>query len=349
MATPMDYLSASDFAADALTEAINIAPYQTGRPAQLGIFTDTPINTTYVRLGVQERDLILIPSKERGGESNLNMRPERKGVVDFQIPHFPLDDTIRPSDIQNLVAWDSEYVMESLTGVYMQRLDDIREKHHQTHSHLEWGALNGIVIDATGKELVNIYEEFDIEPTEVLFNLEAAATDIAELNRTAKAIIRKELRGTPVTGMRALAGKEFFDRYVSHPFVKEQLAQYSGQTPNPNRDDVEDIFTFAGLTLERIDEEFHYRQPDGTLITREAVAEDEAILVPLGSQYFKRYVAPPDTLAGANKKPKVEEKIFISTRELAHDKGMDIHSESNVLPLCQRPNLMVRLKIGAAQ
>ena len=348
MATPMDYLSAPDFASDALTEAVNIAPYRTGRPAQLGIFTDTPILTTYVRLGVQERDLILIPARERGGESNLNIRPDRKGVVDFHIPHFPLDDTIKPSDIQNLVAWDSEYVMESLTGVYMQRLDDIREKHHQTHSYLDWGALNGIVIDATGKLLVNIYEEFGIDPTEVFFDLDTTTTDIAELNRSAKAIIRKELRGSPVTGMRALAGKEFFDRYVSHKFVKEQLAQYSGQTPNPNRDDVEDVFTFAGLTLERIDEEFQYRQPDGTLVTREAVAEDEAILVPLGSQYFKRYVAPPDTLSGANKKPKEAEKIFISTKEMDHDKGMEIHSESNVLPICQRPNLMVRLKIGEA-
>lgn len=346
MSTAMDYLTAPDFAASALTEAINIPPYQTGRPAQLGIFTDTPINTTYVRLGVQERDLVLIPARERGGESNLNSRPEKKGVVDFHIPHFPLDDAIKPSDIQNLVAWDSEYVMESLTGVYMQRLDDIREKHHQTHSYLDWGALNGIIVDATGKQLVNIYEEFDIDPITVFFDLETAATDIAELNRTAKAIIRKELRGTPATGIRALAGKEFFDRYVSHSFVKEQLAQYNGQTPNPNRDDVEDIFTFAGLTLERIDEEFQYRGADGVLVTREAVAEDEAILVPLGSQYFKRYVAPPDTLSGANKKPEPAEKIVISTKELDHDKGVDIHSESNVLPLCQRPNLMVRLKIG---
>lgn len=344
MATPMDYLTAPDFTSDALTEAINIAPYQTGRPAQLGIFTDTPIPTTYVRIGVQERDLVLIPARERGGESNLNIRPDKKGVAGFSVPHFPLGDTIKPSDIQNLVAWDSEYVMESLTSVYMQRLDDLRDKHHVTHSHLDWGALNGVVIDATGKTIVDIYDEFDITPTLLDFEIDDLSTDVSKKNADAKAMIRKELRGAPATGMRALAGPTFYDMYVRHPFVRDALAQYAGQTPNPNRDDVQDVFTFAGLTLERIDEEFSYRQPDGTLVTRKAVPDDEAILVPMGTPYFKRYVAPPDTLSGANRRPKIEDKIFISTKELGHDKGIDIHSESNVLPLCTRPSLMIRLK-----
>lgn len=347
MATPISYLTAPDFADDRLTEVINVPAYKTGRPAQLGIFRDEPIQTTYVRIGIQEEELFVIPARERGGESNVNMRGDRDGVR-FTIPHFPLDDKITPSDVQNIVAWDSNYVFETVQGVYMQKLESIRTKHDLTHSYLDWGALNGLVVDVTGKQIANIYDEFDLTETVVEFDLETAATDVAELNREVKARIRKELRGTPATGIRCLAGSGFFDRYVKHQFVKDQLAAYAGQTPNPSRDDVEDTFTFAGLTLERIDEDYQYRAADGTIITKRAIPDDEAIVLPLGTPYFKRYIAPPDTMSGANKRPDPATKVHVSTKTMDHDKGVEIHTESNVLPICTRPQLMVRLKLPEA-
>lgn len=346
MATPIEYLTAPDFAADRLSEVINIPPYTTGRPAQLGIFRDEPIQTTYVRLGIDEDELFVIPARERGGPSNYDTRRDKSGV-EFTIPHFPLGDKITPSDIQNLIAWDSNYVFETVQGVYLQRMESLRGKHDLTHSYLDWGALNGLVVDVTGKQIANIYEEFDLSETAVEFDLATASTDIASLNRDVKARIRKELRGTRATGIRCLAGPDFFDQYVSHPFVKEQLAAYSGQTPNPGRDDVEDTFTFAGLTLERIDEDYQYRREDGTVVTSRAIPDDEAIVLPLGTPFFKRYIAPPDTMGGANKRPRASDKVFVSTKELDHDKGISIHTESNVLPVCTRPQLMVRLRMPA--
>lgn len=344
MATPISYLTHPDFADNNLTEVINVPPYQTGRPAQLGIFQDETIRTTYVRLGIEEQELFVIPARERGGESNVNMRGDRAGVQ-FQIPHFPLDDKITPADIQNLIAWDSDGVFETVQGVYMSRMETLRGKHDLTHSYLDWGALNGIVVDVTGKQIANIYDEFDLSETVVEFDLDTASTDIAALNRDVKARIRKELRGTAATGIRCLAGADFFDQYVRHPFVKEQLAAYAGQTPNPGRDDVQDIFTFGGLTIERIDEDYQYRQEDGSIVTQRAIPDAEAIVLPLGTSFFKRYVAPPDTLSGANKRPDASAKVHVSTTPLDHDKGIEVHTESNVLPICTRPQLMVRLKL----
>lgn len=344
MATPISYLTHPDFADDRLTEVINVPPYQTGRPAQLGIFRDETIRTTYVRLGIEEQELFVIPARERGGESTMNMRGDRAGVQ-FQIPHFPLDDKITPADIQNMIAWDSEGVLETVQDVYMTRMETLRAKHDLTHSYLDWGALNGLVVDVTGKQIANIYDEFDLSETVVEFDLTTDTTDVAALNRDVKARIRKELRGATATGIRALAGPEFFDRYVGHPFVRDQLAAYAGQTPNPGRDDVEDIFTFAGLTLERIDEDYQYRQDDGAIVTKRAIPDDEAIVLPMGTPFFKRYIAPSDTLAGANRRPDPAQKVHVSTKTMDHDKGVGIHTESNVLPICTRPQLMVRLKL----
>lgn len=344
MSTVLDYLTAPDFADDQLTAAINVPPYRTGRPAQLGIFTDTPIATTYVHLGIEEHELTVIPARERGGESNFNMRGGRHEVK-FDIPHFPLDDAISPADIQNLTVWNSDHMMESVEDVYNTRLESMRAKHDLTHSYLDWGALNGQVIDGEGKILLNLYDRFELTENSVEYDLSDPDEWIAKRNAEVKAIIRKELRGIPATGVRVLAGKEFFDRYVTHNNIKEVLSNYPGKTPNPARDGIEDIFDFAGLTLERIDEEYKVRLSNGTLVSRPAVPEMEAIAIPLGTPFFKRYIAPPDTLSGANRRPAPDSKVFVSTRDLPHDKGREIHTESNVLPICVRPQLMVRLTI----
>lgn len=347
MSTALDYLNAPEFADDQLTEAINIPPYVTGRPAQLGIFTDTPIPTTYVRIGVSDQELTVIPARERGGESNLNMRDDNRGVVSFDIPHFPLDDAITPADIQNLTVWgEGDVIMANLEDVYNDRLAALRAKHDFTHFHLDWGALNGIIMDGDERELLNLYEKFDLVQHSVNYQLGSAVSNVAQHNRDVKAYIRRELRGTPATGLRVLAGAEFYDQYVNHSKIREELSHYKGSTPNPGRDDIQDVFEYAGLTLERIDEQYRVRQSNGTLVTRDAVPADEAIVVPLGTPFFKRYIAPPDTISGANRAPEAETKVFVSTEDLPHDKGREIHTESNVLPICTRPQLLVRLKLS---
>lgn len=330
-----------------LTDAINVAPYRTGRAAQLGIFIDTPIATTFVRIGKSEHELTVIPARARGGEPNLAMRPDTKGVVFAHIPHFPLDDAIGPADIQNISGFGPQAALQTVDQVVAEKLDYLRGRHDLTHSYLDWGALNGLVIDADGKEICDLYEKFEVTQPSFDFKLDTSSTDIAALNRAAKARLRKELRGTASTGVRVFAGPGFFDRYIGHAFVKENLKAYAGDTPNPNRDEIEEVFTFAGLTLERVDEEYPVRLPSGGVTRRKVIPDDEAIMVPLGTPFFKRYIAPPDTLTGANRAPDPATKIFVSTEDLPHDRGREIHTESNVLPICVRPELLTRFYSGS--
>lgn len=346
MPTTLDILSAPEFSDDRLTESINVPPPPVGRPAQLGIFADKTIPTTYVRIGVKDSELTIIPARERGGENNLNMRGDRQATI-ISIPHFPLDDAITPTDIQNLTAFGEDHVFETLSGVYNDKLGDLRGKHDQTHAHLDWGALNGLIVDGEGKLLCDLYAEFGLTQTTINFALDTTTTVVSSKNREAKSVLRRELRGAATTGHVVLAGAQFFDKYVSHANVREELRAYPGQTPNPGRDDIEDTFRFAGFRMERVDEEFQVRQPNRTFVAKEAIAADEAVLVPLGTPYFKRYVAPPDTIADANRAPLPGDKIFVSTDPLPHGKGQEIHTESNILPICTRPQLLIRLTVGA--
>lgn len=346
MATVLDYLKAPEFSDDRLTEAINVAPYDTGRPAQLGLFRDISIPTTFVRLGITDQTIAIIPSRERGGESNVNMRGDR-GQVLLGIPHFPLDEAISPADLQNVLVWGEDYVYQQLANVVSQREDEMRAKHHLTWHHLDWGALRGLVIDAEGRELVNLWTTFGITQRTVNVALGTATTDVAAALRGVKSTIKKELRGASTTGMRIFAGSAFYDAYVSHKTVVEGLKYYAqpGQQ-NPSRDDIVDEFRYAGVTIERVDEEFAHRKDDNTFEMLPAVPANEAIAVPLGTPYFHRYSAPPDSINLANRAPDPDAKIFVSTEDLPHGKGREIHTESNILPICTRPQVITRLTMS---
>ncbi len=54
----------------------------------------------------------------------------------------------------------------------------MRNKHAITLEHLRMGALKGIILDADGSELLNLYNEFEITPKVVNFALGTATTDV---------------------------------------------------------------------------------------------------------------------------------------------------------------------------
>jgi hypothetical protein len=345
MATVLDLLTAPDFAADVLTEAINVPPYQTGRPAQLGIFADRYLRTTYVEFSVQEDEITIIPSRERGGEHNKNMRNGR-GELMMSVPHFPLDDAITPMDIQNINANDGEVAtLQTLAGVYNDKLASVRAKHDLTFSHLDWGALRGLVVDGEGKVLINTFTEFAITQDVTPFAFTNDATDLASRVRSVKEKIRRHLRGTPAQAVRILAGGAFYDAFVSHPFLKAAAAQYPGMV-NPARDEITDTYNYVGVTLERIEEEYPFRQPDNTFALQPAIPANEAIAIPLGTPYFRRYFAPPNSIFEANRAPTANTRIFVSTHDLPHGQGRELHTQSNVLPVCLRPQLIQRLTMA---
>lgn len=341
MPTPLDLLNEPEFTDSRLTETINIPPFVTGRLAQLGLFRDTPIPTTYAKLGLSEQTLTIIPSRERGGPSNKNMGAGRSEVL-VPIPHFPLDDAITPSDLQNITAYGDANIFATLAGVVNEKLATMRLKHDATHSHMDWGALNGMILDADNRVLLDTFGEFGITRETVALNLATAGTDVAARNRVVKQTVQRNLGGAPSTGVRIFASPSLFDAYVSHPNVIEAYRYYAGGM-NPARDDITDSFYHAGLTIERVDEEFNVRAEDNTFVTRPAIPAGEGIAIAMGTPYFRRYIAPPDTIFDANQAPVPGARVHVSTDDLPHGKGRDVHTESNVLPISLRPQAMVRI------
>jgi len=124
---------------------------------------------------------------------------------------------------------------------------------------------------------------------------------------------------------------------ISHAAIKEAYKYYAATGAQPLREDIRRRFPHRGLVFEE------YRgsgQPvDGS--TARFIAAGEGHAFPLGTtQTFKTYFAP------ANKDEFVNTiglESYAWPVRTADERGWRIIMESNPLPLCRRPHLLVRL------
>jgi hypothetical protein len=92
-------------------------------------------------------------------------------VRSFVIPHIPHDDVVLPEEVQGIRAFGSETEMDALANLMAQKLQTMRAKHAITLEHLRMGALKGVILDADGSTLYDLYQEFEITPKVVNFAL----------------------------------------------------------------------------------------------------------------------------------------------------------------------------------
>ena len=211
----------------------------------------------------------------------------------------------------------------------------MRNKHAITLEHLRMGALKGVILDADGTALVDLYDEFEIQPKEVSFALGTAGTDVKKKCLEVLRHIEDNLRGEYMTAVHALVSPEFFDALTSHSKVKEAYERW--QDGLGLRADMRAGFTFAGITFEE------YRgqatDPDGNV--RRFIAQNTGHCFPLGtSETFSTYFAPADFNETVNTLGK---PLYAKQEPRRFDRGTDLHTQSNPLPMCHRPGVLVKI------
>ena len=165
------------FSMAALTAAINIIPNRYGRMEALNLFPVKPVRTRQVIVEEQNGVLNLLPTMPPGSPGTVGTRGKRK-VRSFVIPHIPHDDVVLPEEVQGIRAFGSETEMESVAGVMARHLETMRNKHAITLEHLRMGALKGVILDADGSVIYDLYDEFGISPATVPFDLGNANTNV---------------------------------------------------------------------------------------------------------------------------------------------------------------------------
>ena len=320
-----------------LTAAINHVPNRYGRLEALNLFPAKP--TRFRQILIEERNgvLNLLPTLPVGSPGTVGVRGKRK-MRSFVVPHIPHDDVVAPEEVQGIRAFGSETELETVAGVLAQHLETMRNKHAITLEHLRMGALKGVILDADGSVLYDLFDEFDIKSKSTSFALATDGTNVRQKCIDVLAHIEDNLRGEFITSVRCLCSPEFFEKLTGHTKVEKAYENF--QQGVMLRDDVRAGFTFGGITFE----EYRGQATDGNGASRRFIAAGEAHAFPVGTvDTFATYFSPADFNETVNT---LGQPLYAKQEPRKFERGTDLHTQSNPLPMCHRPGVLVKLSIG---
>ena len=324
------------FSMSALTAAINILPNNYGLMDSMGLFPSKPVRFRSVVVEEKNGILTLLPTMPVGSPGTVGKRGKRK-LRSFAIPHIPHDDVVLPEEVQGIRAFGSESELQTVASVMAEHLQTMRNKHAITLEHLRMGALKGIILDADGSELYNLFDLFDITPKVVNFQLGAAGTDIKKKCLDLKRYLEKNLKGERMIGVHCLVSEEFFDAFTSHEKVVAAYDRW--QDSFALRSDMRSGFTFAGITFE----EYSGEASDGDDNIHRFIEAGEGHAFPLGTvDTFATYFSPADFNETANT---LGQPLYAKQEPRKFERGTDIHTQSNPLPMCHRPAVLVKVTV----
>lgn len=322
------------FSMASLTAAINLLPNRYGRLEQLGLFVPRPVIHRHVIVEEMHGVLNLLPTQPPGSPGTVGTQGKRK-VRSFIVPHIPHDDVVLPEEVQGIRAFGAENQTEAISGVMARKLDTMRNKHAITLEHLRMGALKGQILDADGSVIYDLFAEFNVTQVTVNFLLGTATTKVKTKCNEVLRSVEKNLMGEVATGVRVLCSPTFFDALTSHDNVEKAFAFY--QQGAALVDDTRNGFRFGGLTFE----EYVGFATDAAGVVRKFIPDGEALAFPEGTMdTFGTYFAPADFNETVNT---LGQPLYAKQEPRKFDRGTDLHTQSNPLPMCHRPGVLVKL------
>ncbi len=318
-----------------LTKSINLLPNNYGRLREMNLMPGKGVRTRSIIVEEQNGILTLLQTQPVGSPG-LQNKMGKRNVRNFTIPHIPLDDVILPDEYQGVRAFGQENDMAAVAQVVNDHLQTMRNKHAITLEHLRMGALKGVILDADASTLYNLYTEFGITAKTVDFEFETdPLADIAVKCREVHRHIEANLMGEIMGGVHCLCSPEFFDGLVANDSVKEAYLNYSEAAQRIGGDNRKG-FKFVGITFE----EYVGSAPDAAGTVRRFIAANDAHFFPTNTMStFETLYAPADFIETANT---LGLEVYAKQEPRKFGRGVDLHTQSNPLPICYRPGVLVR-------
>lgn len=331
-----------------LTEAMNLLPNRYNRIGATGLFRESGVTTRTVTIEEVNGVLNLLPTQPVGSPGTVNKRGKRT-LRNLTIPHIPHDDVILPQEYQGIRAFGSTQ-LETLSNIMAGKLQNMRDKHEITLEWLRMGALKGEILDADGSTIYNLFTEFGITQVTSFTNAKAAqkknlyidmdlgtaGTDMKKKCLDIARHIEANLMGEVMTGIEVLVDSNFFDNFTDHANVIRAYEQHQEAADRLGGDQRKG-FHFGGLTFSEYGGVA--TQANGTV--RPFIDSNQGHAYPVGTvDSFKTVFAPGDFIETANT---VGLPVYAKQEPRKYNRGVDVHTQSNPLPYCTRPGMLVEL------
>ncbi|HBG07672.1 MAG: major capsid protein E [Geobacteraceae bacterium GWC2_58_44] len=334
-----DVFAGDAFSLISLTDAINKAPFVPGLLGSLNLFQEQGVSTTSVMIEEKSGILYLVENKPRGASGQQNQVEKRK-ARSLILAHLPAEDRLLADEIQGVREFGSNDQAKAIENTVNSRLVTMSSSLDATLEHLRIGAIKGQILDSDGSTVIyNLFTEFGVQQeAEVDFDLDNANPASGIIRKKCAGVIRTmagNLGASPFTGVHCLCGDAFFDDLIAHPetrqtFLNQQEAAelrtgYVSSGLSYGR------FVYGGIVFE------NYRGKVGAI---DYVNADKAHFFPTGATgLFKTYFGPANYMETVNTigLPKYA-KI---SPDMRFQKFVDIEAQSNPLPICTRPKVLM--------
>ena len=323
-----------------LTTAINKIPNMYGLTNELNLFAPEPVITNQVVVEELAGTLNLLPVLPVGSPGTVSQADKRKmrGFIIGSIPH---DDVVLPQEVQGVRAFGTGNATETIAAIMARKLARMRNKHAITLEYLRMGALKGVIENSNGSTIYDLYAEFGIQKKIIDCALNNAGTDVLGKTLEMKAWIEDHLFGETMRSILVLCSASFFRALTSHANVTKAFTYYMANNQNL-AGDYRLGFNFGGSADSPVlFREYRGRASDPSGELRYFLPDKGAIAFPLGTiDTFRTFFAPADFTETANT-PGLE--LYAKQVERKFNRGWDLHTQSNPLPICKRPELLVTL------
>jgi hypothetical protein len=333
------------FSITSLTMALNRFPFQPGRIGELALYNERRLSTISTVIEIMNNRLALIPSVPRGSPPTANVE-DRRQLVPFLVPHFPLRDTIMADSLQGVRAFGTEDQLTPVMQKVDERLASMGRRHDVTLEWLRLGGVKGLIVTrvdpVTGAPLtsIDLFAAFGLVPppvlawpirippgTPALDNI-AYAGPLTQLIQDLTRMIANELGAGGFSHIHGLAGSEFMDCFTKHPEIRQSYIntpQASGlRDPTWMR-----VVAHRELIIEE------YRGQVGNV---PFVLPNQCHFFPVGvPDLFIEAYAPADYVETVNT---VALPRYAKQRILDYDKGVELETQQNVLPICTIPMVL---------
>lgn len=318
------------------TEELLLVPNKWGLINELGLFGEEGVAQHSVTVESSEGTLGLVTDKVRGERNNVG-KSDTRALRSFPIPHFPMDDAVKPEDVQGKRAYGSADQAETEAAVIARKLERIRMNHAVTlEAARAFAITNGAIYAPNGTVSGNFYTDFGITRKSIDFVLGTSTTDLNAKSEEGIAHIQDTIQsGEVVSNIIVLCSPAFFGKLINHATVKEAYKYYtSTQEPLRNR-------LGSGVYRRFVHGGVEYVEYRGSYNGTALIPAGEAYMLPQGtSDMFKTYFSPANKFSHVNT---VGEQAYVFTYRSPTDSEILIQSEANFLNLIRRPQAVVQL------
>ncbi|AXF86648.1 hypothetical protein DTO96_102403 [Ephemeroptericola cinctiostellae] len=318
-----------------LTQAINNVAVPSKFLSGLGLFEESPIDTTTVAVEIQDGEIVLVANKPRGADGTAVGGSLRGAPIILTASHLPATADILADVIQNIREFGTGSALESLQTKVDEKLKYLRKSIDATLEYHRWGALNGKVLDADGTTVLrDLFNVFGLtRPSDITINFGAA--DVDKQFMTATDVVDEALNGAGRNGFIVLCGKNFNKEFHGSKALKDdvRLCKEGEQA----RNDLRESYEYKNIRFYRCVEKLagHLMVPD-----------NEAIMIPTGVDALLQMRFAPanyNETVNTNGLP-----YYVNTEPKKFNKGFDFEAQSNPLTYCSRPHVIRRLKLAGA-